>query len=87
MLGGGENKELTEEAGVRGKEEWVGERSLSRGSCLGEVREGEEEEEDRELSEERFSSVEIGEKAEPDLSACLWLADWMSWAWWARRPG
>ena len=61
----------------------MGERSLSRGSCLGEVKEGEEEVELSEVSEEeRFSSDEIGEKA--DFSdACLWL--WRSWAWWASR--
>ena len=51
-LVGGENRE------------WVGERSLSRGSCFGDVKEGEEEAELNELSEERFSRDEIGEKAD-----------------------
>ena len=42
----------------------MGERSLSRGSCFGDVKEGEEEAELNELSEERFSRDEIGEKAD-----------------------
>ena len=60
----------------------MGERSLSRGSCLGDVKEGEEEAELSELSEERFSSDEIGEKADFSV-ACRWLCS--SWAWWASR--
>ena len=40
------------------------------GSCLGEVREGEEEAELRELSEEILSSEEMGEKA--DLALDCW---------------
>ena len=60
-LGGDENRE------------WVGERGLSRGSCFGDVKEGEEEAEERELSEDKFSSDEIGEKADfsvPDAEEC-----------------
>ena len=65
-LGGGENRE------------WVGERSLSTGSCFGDIKDGEEEAELSELSEERFSSEEIGEKADFSV-ACLWLC--RRWAW------
>ena len=43
---------------------------MSTGSCFGDVKEGEEEAELSELSEERFSSDEIGEKADFSV-ACL----------------
>ena len=43
---------------------------MSTGSCLGDVKDGEEEAELIELSEDRFSSDEIGEKADFSV-ACL----------------
>ena len=57
---------------------------MSSGSDLGEVREGEEEAEERELSDERFRREEKGVVGEKADFSCLC---WRRCACWASRAG